>query len=135
MVEGQAAQLSELQSENRKLVESLASYRAMELYNTAIPRGDGIKVILERVSSGVDGARSLALAFSPLTRALFIAASHTPPSIMVATSADSGLDAGKMLKPLLEHAGGRGGGSARLAQGSAPSPEAVEQVVALIQEN
>lgn len=129
MVEGQAAQLADLQSENKKLLASLASYRAVELYDAARPLADGMKVVVERVSSGVDAARSLALAFAPLSHAMFIAVSHTPPSVMVATSADAGLDAGKMLKPLLERVGGRGGGSARLAQGSAPSPEAVDQVV------
>ena len=133
LVEGQAAQLGELQAENRRLQESLASYRAVELFNAATPRADGVRVVVERVSSGADSARSLALAFAPLSRAMFIAASHTPPSVLVATSADSGLDAGKVLKPLLESVGGRGGGSARLAQGSAKSAEAVDQVVALIQ--
>jgi alanyl-tRNA synthetase len=132
IVEGQAAQLAELQSENKKLLDSLASYRAVELHQAATPRADGMKVIVERVSSGVDGARSLALAFGMLPRAMFIAVSHTPPSVMVATSADSGLDAGKMLKPLLERVGGRGGGSARLAQGSAPAAEVVDQVVSAI---
>jgi|SRR5688572_5623278 alanyl-tRNA synthetase len=133
IIEGQVAQLGDLQAENRRLLESLAGYRAMELLNAASPRADGLRVVVERVSSGADSARSLALAFAPLTRAMFIAASHSPPSVMVATSADSGIDAGKTLRPLLERVGGRGGGSARLAQGSAPSADAVEQVVVLIQ--
>ena len=135
MVEGQAQQLKDLQSENRRLAESLAVYRAAELHAAAVPRPDGLKFIVERVGAGADSARSLALAFAPLTRAVFIAASHTPPSVLVATSADSGVDAGKVLKPLLERAGGRGGGSPRMAQGSAPSPEAVEQVVATLLAN
>ena len=135
IVEGQVAQLGELQAENRKLHESLASYRAVELYNAAPPRADGVRLVVERVSAGADSTRSLAMAFAPLTSAMFVALSHTPPSVLVATSADSGLDAGKLLKPLLEQVGGRGGGSARLAQGSAPSPEAVDRVVALIQKN
>jgi alanyl-tRNA synthetase len=99
------------------------------LVNAATPRTDGIRVHVERVSAGADSARSLALAFAPLSRAMLVAASHAPPSVMVATSADSGLDAGKILKPLLEEVGGRGGGSARLAQGSAPTAEAVDLVV------
>jgi alanyl-tRNA synthetase len=129
LVDGQVAQLGELQAENRRLHEALASYRALELVNAATPRADGIRVHVERVSSGADSARSLALAFAPLERAIFIAASHTPPSVLVATSADSGLDAGKTLKPLLEQVGGRGGGSARLAQGSVPNAGAVDRVV------
>ena len=130
LVEGQAAQLAELQSENRRLSESLAKYRAVELHAAAAPRADGLRVITEQLNSGVDSARSLALAFAPLSRAMFVAASHTPPSILVATSNDSGVEAGKLLKPLLEQVGGRGGGSARLAQGSVPSTEALETVLA-----
>ena len=129
LVEGQAAQLKELQSENKQLGEALAKYRAAELHNESRPRGDGVRVVVERVTSGVDNARSLALAFAPLQKAMFVAVSEHPPSIMVATSADSGVDAGKVLKPLLEKAGGRGGGSARLAQGSVPSIDALEGVL------
>ena len=129
LVEGQAAQLTELQSENRRLGESLAKYRAVELHAAAAPGADGLRVIVERLTSGVDSARSLALAFAPLSHTMFIAASSTPPSILVATTNDSGIEAGKLLKPLLERVGGRGGGSARLAQGSAPSAEAVDRIV------
>jgi len=129
LVEGQAAQLAELQSENRRLGEAAAAYRAAELHAGATPRADGLRVVVERVSSGADSSRSLAVAFAPLQRAMFIAVSHSPPSVLVATSADSGMDAGKTLRPLLERVGGRGGGSPRLAQGSAPSPEAIDRVL------
>jgi alanyl-tRNA synthetase len=132
LVEGQAAQLLELQNENRRQAEALATYRAAELHAAAAPREDGLKFIVERVKTGADSARSLALAFAPLSRVVFVAASHAPPSVLMATSADSGVDAGKTLRPLLERVGGRGGGSPRLAQGSAPSGDAVEQVVAWI---
>lgn len=129
LAEAQAAQLAGLMSETGRLNEQLAAYRAAELHAAATPRSDGIRVVVERVSSGADSARALALAFPPLSRAMFVAASHTPPSILVVTSNDSGLEAGKLLKPLLEKVGGRGGGSARLAQGSAPSPEAINRIL------
>jgi alanyl-tRNA synthetase len=129
LVAGQAAQLGAMQAEHRRLNEALAKYRAAELHSGTSPRADGLRVVVERVASGADSARSLALAFGPLRQALFVAASHDPPSILVATSMDSGLDAGKLLRPVLEEAGGRGGGSARLAQGSAPSPDAIDRVL------
>ena len=47
-----------------------------------------------------------------------------PPSVLLAVSADAGIDAGKSLKAALESAGGRGGGSPRMAQGSLASEEA-----------
>jgi alanyl-tRNA synthetase len=129
LVEGQAAQMAELQAENRRLGESLATYHAAELHAATTPRADGLRMVVQRITSGVDTKRSVALAFAPLARAVFIAVSPSPPSVLVATSVDSGVDAGKALKPLLERVGGRGGGSARLAQGSAPSAEAIDRVV------
>ena len=130
LVEAQAAQLAELQSENKRQAESLAKYRAADLHAAATPNAEGLRLVLERLASGVDSIRALALAYASLPRAVFVAASSAPPSVLLATSADSGVDAGKTLRPLLEKAGGRGGGSARLAQGSVPSTDAVERVVA-----
>ena len=51
-----------------------------------------------------------------------------PPTVLIATSADSGVDAGAVLKTALAATGGRGGGSPRLAQGTAPE-ESLEGVV------
>jgi alanyl-tRNA synthetase len=39
-----------------------------------------------------------------------------PPSVLIACSADSGINAGAVLKQVLAEKGGRGGGSATLAQ-------------------
>jgi alanyl-tRNA synthetase len=54
--------------------------------------------------------------------------------MLLAVSADSGMDAGKLLKAALTQAGGRGGGNRRMAQGSLPSQEALEQALRAIQE-
>lgn len=132
LVEAQAAEVRDLQGELKRATESLAKYRAVELHAAAAPNVDGLRVVVERLSSGADSARSLALAVSGLPRAVFVGASHSPPSILLATSADSGVDAGKTLRPILEGVGGRGGGSPRLAQGSAPSAAAVDQAVVLL---
>jgi len=42
------------------------------------------------------------------------------------------VDAGGLLKEILGRVGGRGGGSARLAQGSVPSADALERAVTLL---
>jgi alanyl-tRNA synthetase len=52
-----------------------------------------------------------------------------PPSVLLASSADAGVDAARKLKELLAAAGGRGGGSARMAQGSVPDRAALERVL------
>ena len=71
----------------------------------------------------------LAQSFTAQPKAVFIAAIEQPATVLIATSADSGLDAGKTLQPLLAQAGGRGGGSARMAQGSLPTAQALDQIV------
>lgn len=129
LVEAHSADLRQQQSELKRANESLARYRAVELHAATAPNANGMRVVVEHSKSGVDTLRSVALAFSGMPSAMFIVVSHTPPSLLVATSADSGLDAGKTLRPLLEKVGGRGGGSPRLAQGSAPSSDAIDQVL------
>ena len=61
--------------------------------------------------------------------AIFVAALDQPPSVLLAVSADSGLDAGKLLKAAVTEAGGRGGGNQRMAQGSVPHRESLEQAL------
>jgi alanyl-tRNA synthetase len=56
---------------------------------------------------------------------VFLATAEQPPSVLLAVSADAGLHAGNLLKAALANAGGRGGGNARLAQGSLPSEKAL----------
>lgn len=129
LVEVQSAELKESQSELKRATEALARYRAAELHSATSPDARGVRVMLERTSGGVDSHRAIALAFAGLPSAMYVVASHDPPSVLVATSADSGVEAGKVLKPLLEQVKGRGGGSPRLAQGSAPSGEAIDEVV------
>jgi alanyl-tRNA synthetase len=48
---------------------------------------------------------------------------------VLASSEDSGIDAGRMLRGELERVGGRGGGSARLAQGSVKDRTGIEAVL------
>jgi alanyl-tRNA synthetase len=52
--------------------------------------------------------------------------------VLLSSSEDSGIDAGRTLKERLAAVGGRGGGSPRLAQGSVPDLAALESVVATL---
>jgi alanyl-tRNA synthetase len=52
--------------------------------------------------------------------------------LLVAAAADTGMDAGSVLKAALEASGGRGGGSPRLAQGSVKDPAALDAAVAAV---
>jgi alanyl-tRNA synthetase len=77
----------------------------------------------------VERLRALALAYTGLPRGVLIAVVAEPPAILLATAADTGLEAGRILKPALEANGGRGGGNARMAQGSVRDVVALERVV------
>ncbi len=114
----------------RKLESDLARYQGRELYEAAAPGENGLRRVSRRLPKGaMEDLRALAQSFTAQSKAVFVGAVEQPASVMLATSADSGIEAGKVLQPLLTQAGGRGGGSARMAQGSVPSLEALEQVV------
>ena len=55
--------------------------------------------------------------------------------MLLAASADSGMDAGKLLKAALTEVGGRGGGNARIAQGSVPDAALLVALVAKVSGN
>ena len=73
--------------------------------------------------------RARAQAFVAGPKAVFLAISENPPSMLLAASADSGVHAGDRVKAALASVGGRGGGNAGLAQGSVPDLKALESVV------
>ncbi len=122
----------------RKLEADLAQYQGRELYDATPPDENGIRRALKRLSAGnLEDLRALAQSFTAQPKAVFIAAldpnrDGDPAAVLFAVSADSGLDAGKLLKAALVEAGGRGGGNPRMAQGSLPSREALEQVLSRI---
>ena len=133
LVEGAQEELRRLRGREARLVAELSGHRAREAWSAATPDAHGVRVIVERASDGgVDTLRPLALAVAALERALFIGTSDDPPAIMVAASKHAGVNAGALLKSALASVGGRGGGSAALAQGSVPSPDLIPEVVSAI---
>jgi alanyl-tRNA synthetase len=133
LVEAQRAELKEAATARRELEEHLAALRARELYAASTPDGSGVRAIVVREATGpIDRLRPLARAVAGMPRALFVGWTAEPPALTVATSADSGLDAGRMLRSALEQVGGRGGGNERAGQGTAPSASALGAAVAAI---
>jgi alanyl-tRNA synthetase len=131
-----AAQRHELGSATaarRELEAALAGYRARELYDATPPSSDRIRLVVERQDAGPpDRLRPLAGAIAALPRAILLGATREPAGIILAAAEDSGVDAGKILKETLAGVGGRGGGNARLAQGSVPSADALERAVSAL---
>ena len=125
LVAAQAAQLRELDNARKRLDAEL---RARELYDGTAADASGVRRAVVRRDHGGDELRALAQAFAAMPRAVLAAVVADPPSVLLAASADSGVDAGRTLKEVLSDVGGRGGGSPRLAQGSVPAVERLAAV-------
>ncbi|HEX2217824.1 MAG TPA: DHHA1 domain-containing protein, partial [Gemmatimonadales bacterium] len=102
-----------------------------ELYATAPVARSGLRQVVVRDEKGtIERLRPVAQAVAALPNALFVGRIDDPPALIVAASEDSGIDAGRLLRAALEAAGGRGGGNARLAQGTSHSVAALDQALA-----
>ena len=132
LIEAQRTELKEASAARRYAEAELDRYRAAELLAAVVPDDAGVRQVLVRVEQGsAERLRGLAQAAAALSRAVFIGVVASPPMIVVAAAEDSGRDAAAMLKRMLAPAGGRGGGTQRLAQGTVP-PEHLETAVAAI---
>ena len=117
----------------RKLEIELAAFQGRELYHATAPDPDGVRRVWRRQDRGnLEELRALAQNFTAQPKAVFVAALADPPSLLLAASEDAGIDAGKLLKAALAEAGGRGGGNARIAQGSVANPALLDRVVHLL---
>jgi alanyl-tRNA synthetase len=115
----------------RKLELELGAYQGRELYQNTPPDPNGLRRAAQRAERGnLEDLRAVAQSFTAGSKAVFVAALNDPPSVMLAASEDAGVDAGKVLKAALTEAGGRGGGTARIAQGSVRDAASLELVLA-----
>jgi alanyl-tRNA synthetase len=133
LIEAQKGELKEAQSARREMQSALDLYRARELYGKATPDATGIRrAVVMDSSEPLEGLRGLAQAFATLPMAIFVGGVCSPPAVVLAASADARVDAAGVLKGLLASVGGRGGGSATLAQGVLPGRSQLEAVIASI---
>jgi alanyl-tRNA synthetase len=116
----------------RRLAGALARRQGQELYQATAPGPDGMRRVIRRRAAGAvdEELRALAQGFTAQPKAVFAAAIEDPPAVLFAVSEDSGLHAGEALKTALARCGGRGGGSARIAQGSVPSRDLLDTLLA-----
>ena len=114
----------------RKLELELAGFQGRELYAATAPGPDGIRRVVRSAERGsLEELRAIAQSFTAQSKAVFLATLAEPPSVLLAASEDSGTDAGRALKAALAACGGRGGGNARLAQGSVPEKGLIERAI------
>ena len=128
LVARQVERVATLEKTTQRLASELARRLGRELYLNTAPDAAGVRRVTERGAID-DAMRARAQAFVAGQKAVFLAISEDPPSLLLAASADSELDAGARLKEALAAAGGRGGGSRTLAQGSLPSLDALNTVI------
>jgi alanyl-tRNA synthetase len=132
VVDSVALRLGELKRDSaalREARESLAIYRAHEHYAAARAKaatGAAALHFERRPEGSVQDERGLAQAYVKNPNAVFMLALERPAAILLATSEDTGHDAGAILKTALAASGGRGGGSARLAQGTLEGTAALD---------
>ena len=132
LVSAQTERMKESENARRKLEKELAVFRTKSLFDAAEPNAMGVRTIVIRDAASADELRGMAQAAFALPRVVVVGALTNPPSVLLASSEDSGVDAGRVLKDRLVKAGGRGGGSARLAQGSVPDVQTLDAVVAAL---
>ena len=127
LVVAQGEKLQEAEKARKRLGAELAQARGRELYGATAPGPNGIRQVVRRIETLSDDVRAEAQSFTAGEKSVFLALAAEPPSILLAASKDSGVNAGELLKAAVTKAGGRGGGSPTMAQGSLPSRESLDQ--------
>ena len=131
MAAANVERVAELDKTRRKMASELAMFEGQAFYDSAVADDKGIRRGIRR-GPITEETRPFASAFTSAGKAMLLWVSDDPPSFMLASSKDSGLNSGAMVKEALAEVGGRGGGSPTSAQGSAPTREALAQVEARI---
>jgi len=129
IIAAQVEKAKSLEKSGARLAAELARREGAELYASTAPDGEGFRKATLRGPID-DAMRARAQAFVAGSKAVFLAISENPPSVLLAASADSGVHAGDRVKAAVSAAGGRGGGNPTLAQGSVANAEALRTVAA-----
>lgn len=134
LVAAQKERLEAAEKARRKLAAALAERQGRELYRETTPDASGIRRVVRRMPAGTidDELRALAQGVTSECKAIFLALIDEPPSVLLAVSSDAGLHAAETLRAALRAVGGRGGGNARLAQGSAPDKMSLDRLTDLL---
>lgn len=117
---------SESEKAQAKLILQVGERDGTNLYANTPPFDDGLRRVILRVPTVDAQIRATASAFAMHSKAAILVLTENPPAMLLACSPDSGMHAGTMLKEALGKIGGRGGGSAALAQASLPNSEALD---------
>ncbi|MBL8213464.1 MAG: hypothetical protein JNK87_22290 [Bryobacterales bacterium] len=112
----------------RKLAGELAWFEGRRKYQETAPNAAGLRFVEETHGELDETVRARAQALTSGEKAVYLGVSEERLAVLYAASADSGIQAGQVLKAALTEVGGRGGGAATLAQGSVPDKAALDKV-------
>lgn len=129
LVEQQIQRVAEGERERKRLAAELARYQATAMWTACIPDSDGVRRIIMSVTGPVKDAEPLAQQLVALGCCTVLVTNPEAGGVLMATAADTGIDAGQRLRTALQAVGGRGGGSPRLAQGAVPDPSQLHAVL------
>ena len=125
------ARVAELERDRKRLVTDLALLDARARWDNTTPDTNGLRRFHVVLTEGaVREHEPLAHALTALGPCVVLITSTSPLGVLFATADGTGIDAGQTLRTALAFVGGRGGGSARLAQGSVPDASALANVAA-----
>ncbi len=129
LVSAQLAKLQDSEKARRRLAAELAQARGRELYAATPAGADGRRCSFRRLAEGAldEELRAEAQSFTEGPQACYAVALESPHAVLLAVSPDAGVNAGAWMKEMLDKYAGRGGGNARIAQGSLPSADVLEQ--------
>jgi alanyl-tRNA synthetase len=131
LVSAQTEQLRAAENERRRQERELATFRARSLYEAAAPNHRDVRVVRHAAAS-MDELRALAQGIIALPKAALVGTVAEAPALLLAASEDTGVDAGRVLREAVTSAGGRGGGSPRVAQGTVPDRARLDDVVSAV---
>ena len=132
LVQAQAEEVKSLAGAHRKLVEEVAGSRARAQWESTSPGADSVRRLRGGDGMSPDELRAFAVACAALPATLFVGAVRATRTIALAVSADLDVNAGALLKGELQEFGGRGGGSARTAQGTVTTDDQLDAVLAAL---
>ncbi len=136
LLEAQVEAAKAADKARRKIETELAGFRGRELYRATAEDARGHRVCRAAEREGaVESWRATADSFVAAgPKAVFLLTVEQPPALLLALSADLGRHAGQIVKTAVEPLGGRGGGSARMAQASLPDAARLADATARILE-
>jgi alanyl-tRNA synthetase len=129
LVDQQVQRLTDADRERKRLAGELARYEAAERWTACIPSRDGVRRIVVSTSGAVKESEPLAQQLVALGGCAVVVTNAAMGGVLMATAADTGIDAGQRLRAALQAVNGRGGGSPRLAQGAIPDPSQLPAVL------